>query len=107
MITNMQKKKARPKKPTHNRSEPHAEDANVNIVLRNGMMIGGDKGKKLEESEWVHKAPGKEVGSNLERATETFMEEKKSLTEAYTSRIQDNLSEKLTPPSLPPFWRLV
>jgi len=31
------------------RSEPHADDSNVNIVLRSGIMIGDDKGKQLKE----------------------------------------------------------
>jgi len=71
------------------RAEPREEDPNLNIMLRSGMMTGEDKGKKHEESEWVCKAIEKEVGFDLECTKETFMEEKKSFIEAYTSGNQD------------------
>lgn len=58
------------------RSEPCEEDPNVNILLQSGIMIGDDKDKRLEESNWVHKAPTKESEFDLEHAMETFMEDK-------------------------------
>jgi len=66
------------------RVEPREVDSNVNIVLWSGMKIGEDKGKQLEESEWVCKAPKKEVAFDLERAREMFMEAKKIFAEAST-----------------------
>lgn len=42
------------------RFEPHKEDPNVNMMLRSDMNTNDDKGKQLEESAWVHKAPTKE-----------------------------------------------
>jgi len=62
------------------------EDPNVNIVFRSGITTGDDKGKQLEESRWVCKAPEKETGFDLERVKETFMEAKKRFVEASTSR---------------------
>jgi len=67
------------------RSKPHEEDLNVNIMLRSGVATGDDKGKQTEGGTWVHKAPMKEAEFDLERAHETFMEAKKSFTEASTS----------------------
>ena len=67
------------------RAEPHEEDPNVNIVLRSGMNISEDKGKQAEEGEWVCKATEKEVGFDLERVKETFMEVRKSSVEASNS----------------------
>jgi len=65
----------------------------VNIVLRSGTTTSEDKGKHPEESELVCKALEREVGFDLERAKETFMEEKKSFVEASTSGSQDKLSK--------------
>lgn len=48
------------------RSEPRKEDLNVDIVLRSGITTRGDKGKQLEESVWVCKAPIKEPRFDLE-----------------------------------------
>lgn len=96
-----EEKRAQPQQATQNlqmmRDEPCEEDPNVNIMLRSRMTIGEDKGKHPEESEWVHKAPEKEVGFDLERARETFMEAKKSFAKASTSGIQDKLSEEFDP----------
>ena len=61
------------------RAEPCEEDPNVNIMLQSGMTIGEDKGKKLEESEWVHKAPEKEVGFDLELAKKSIHGSKEKL----------------------------
>lgn len=59
-----------PQQPPQNlqmmRAKTHKEYQNVNIVLRSRIMTGDDKGKHLEEDEWVHKALEKEVGFNLE-----------------------------------------
>ena len=55
------------------RSEPHEEDLNVNIVIRSGITTGDDKGKQLEESTWVQKAPMKEVEFDLEHGRETYL----------------------------------
>jgi len=72
------------------RDEPLEEDPIVNIVLQSGMTTGKDKGKWFEESEWVYKYLEKDVGFDLDHAKETFMEVKKSFTEASTSGSQDN-----------------
>ncbi len=56
--------------------------------------MGEDKGKRLEEGEWVRKAPKKEAGFDLECVKETFMEVKKSFTEASTSENQEKLAEE-------------
>lgn len=58
-------------------------------------MTGKDKGKQPKESEWVCKAPKKEVGFDLECMKETFMEAKKSFAEASTSGIQDKQSKEM------------
>lgn len=50
------------------RVEPREEYPKVNIMPRSGAMTGEHKGKQLEESEWVLKAPEKETGFDLERA---------------------------------------
>ena len=71
------------------RFEPCEEDPNVNIVLRSGIVIGDDKGKQLEESTWVRKSLTKEAEFDLERAWETFMEDKKSFADASTSGSKD------------------
>jgi len=71
------------------RSKPHYEDPNVNMMLRSGVTTREDKGKKLEEDTWVRKAPTKEPVFDLENARETFMEAKKSFTEASTLGSKD------------------
>jgi len=52
LLGKIHKKGAQPQQPTQNlqmmRAEPCDEDRNVNIMLRSGMMVGEDKGKKLE-----------------------------------------------------------
>ena len=53
------------------RSEPRKEEPNVNIMLRSGILIGDDKGKQPEESNWVRKAPTKEPKFDLEHAKDT------------------------------------
>jgi len=77
------------------RSEPREEDPNVNMMLRSGMKMGDDKGKKPEETRWVCKAPTKEPEFDLERAKETFMEAKKSFMEASTSGRKDQLEPRM------------
>lgn len=67
------------------RAKPCEEDANVNIMLRSGMMTSDDKVKQPKESEWVCKAPEKDVGFDLEHVREIFMEAKKRFAEASTS----------------------
>lgn len=61
------------------------------------MMTGDDKGKQPEEGGWVCKAPEKEVGFNLERAKETFMEGKKSFAEVSTSGSLNKLPNTSAP----------
>lgn len=85
------------------RDEPREQDPNVNIMLRSGMTTSEDKEKQLEESEWIHKAPEKEVGFDLEHAKDTFMEVKKSFVKASTSRSQDKLFEEVDPSMLTTF----
>ena len=85
------------------RSEPYEEDPNVNIVLRSGITIGDDKGKRPEESTWVHKAPTKELEFDLERAKETFMESKKSFADASTSGRKDRPELEIDPSMLMAF----
>ena len=58
-------------------------------------MMGEDKGKKPAEGEWVRRAPEKEIGFDLEHTKETFMEAKKSFTEASTSGSQDKLPKEV------------
>ena len=67
------------------------------------MTTGDDKGKQLEESAWVHKAPTKEPEFYLECTKETFMEAKKSFTEASTSGIKDKLEPEMDPSMLTTF----
>ena len=93
--------------PTQNlqmmRSEPREEDPNVNMMLRSDMTMGDDKGKQPKESAWVRKAPTKEPEFDLERAKETFMEAKKSFTEASTSGSKDQLEPGMDPSMLTTF----
>ena len=85
------------------RSELHKEDPNVNIVLRNGITIGDDKGKQPEDNTWVRKAPTKEAEFDLERARETFMEAKKSFAEVSTSRSKGKPDQEMDPSMLTTF----
>lgn len=73
------------------RSELREEDPNINMVLQSGITTGDDKGKQLEESTWVRKALTKEPKFDLEHAKDTFMEAKKSFTEASTSGTKDRV----------------
>ena len=52
---------------------------------------------------WVCKAPTKEPEFDLERAKETFMEAKKSFTEASTSGSEDQLELEMDPSMLTTF----
>lgn len=85
------------------RYEPCEEDPNVNMMLKSGMTTCNDKGKPLEESAWVHKAPTKEAEFDLEHMKETFMEAKKSFTEASTSGSKDQLEPGMDPSILTTF----
>ena len=84
-------------------SKLREEDPNVNIVLRSGITIGHDKGKRPEESTWVCKAPMKELEFYLERTKETFMEAKRSFVDASTSGSKDRLKPKMDPSILTAF----
>lgn len=90
--------------PTQNlqmmRTDSREEDPNVNMMLRSGMTMGNDKGKQPEESVWVRKAPTKEHEFDLECAKETFMEAKKSFTEASTLCSKDQLEPGMDPSML-------
>ena len=68
------------------------------MVLKNSMTTGDDK-----ESAWVHKAPTKEPEFDLERVKETFMEAKKSFTEASTLGSKDQLEQGMDPLMLTTF----
>jgi len=85
------------------RYAPCEEDPNVNIVLRSGIMIEDDKGKQPKESAWVRKAPTKEPESDLGHTKETFMEAKKSFTEASTSGSKDQPEPKMDPSMIATF----
>lgn len=93
--------------PTQNiqmmRYEPRKEDPNVNMVLKSSMTIGEDKGKQPEEDTWVRKAPIKEPEFDLEHEKETFMEAKKSFTEASTSGSKDQPEPGMDPYMLTTF----
>jgi len=67
------------------RSEPCEDGPNVNIVMRSSIGTKEDERKQLEVDGWVHKAADKEVGFDLGKVKETFMEENKSFVEASTS----------------------
>jgi len=66
-------------------------------------MIWDDKGKQPKESTWVRKAPMKEPKFDLERTKETFMEAKKSFTDASTSRGKYRLEPEMDPLMLTTF----
>lgn len=61
------------------------------------MTTGEDKGKHLEEGEWVHKVAKKEVGFDFEHAKETFMEANKNFVEASTLGSHDKQSKEMDP----------
>ena len=107
LIARIRDKGALPPPSTENlqmmRSEPCEEDPNVNIFLRSGITMGDDKGKQLEDSTWVHKAPVKEAEFDLERACEAFMEAKKSFIEASTSGSKDKPEPEMDPSMLTTF----
>ena len=84
-------------------SEPCAEEQNVNIVLRSGIMTRDDRGKQPEEIAWVHKAPTKEPEFDLECSKETFMEAKKSFVDGSTLGSKDELEPETDPSILTTF----
>jgi len=57
--------------------------------------MGDDKGKQPENNAWARKTPAKEVEFYLEHARETFMEAKKSFTEASTSGSRDKPNQEM------------
>ena len=67
------------------------------------MTTSDDKGKQSKESVWVCKAPINEPKFYLECAEETFMEAKKSFTEASTSGSKDQLESGMDPSMLTTF----
>ena len=67
------------------------------------MTTGNDKGKQPKESAWVCKAPTREPKFKLECVKETFMEAKKSFTEASTSGSKDQLEPGMYPSILTTF----
>jgi len=85
------------------RSELHEGDSNANIMLQSDIMTQDDKGKQPEESAWVHKAPTKEPEFDLEHAKDTFMEARKSFTEASTLGSKDQLELEMDPSMLTTF----
>jgi len=85
------------------RSKPREDNPNVNIVFQSEIMTGDGKGKHPKESTWVHKAPTKEVEFDLERARETYMEAKKSFTNASTSGSKDRSEPEMDPSMLTMF----
>jgi len=95
LIAEMQEKGVLPATPTQNvqmmKAKLHEEGTNVNMMLKSGATIGEDKGKQPEEDAWVRKAPTKQPELDLEHAKETFMEAKKSFTEASTSSSKDQM----------------
>lgn len=97
LLANISEKGVQPPQPMQNlhmmRVEPCEEDLKANIMLRSGTTIGEDKGKQPAEFEWVHGALEKETRFDLECAKETFMEAKKSFSEASTSGGQEKLAE--------------
>jgi len=82
------------------RFEPREEDPNVKMMLGSSMTMGEDKGKQPEESVWVRK---KEPKFDLECTKETFMEAKKSFTEASTLGSKDQLEPGMDPSILTTF----
>ena len=66
-------------------------------------MKGDDKGKQLEESTWVRKAPMKELEFDLKRAKDTFMGAKRSFADASTLGSKDRLEPEMDPSMLTTF----
>lgn len=85
------------------RAEPHEEASKVNTMLRSGITTREDKRKQLAKGVCVHKALEKETRFDLEHAKETFMEAKKSFTEASTSGSWEKLVEEMDPSMLTMF----
>lgn len=75
----------------------------MNIVLQSRMKTGDDKIKQRKESDWVHKAPEKEIVFYMECAKDTFMEAKNSFIEDSTLGSQDTLYEEVDPSMLTTF----
>ena len=75
-------------------SEPREYGPNVNIVMQSGIATKEDKEKQPKADGWVCKAVDKEVGLDLGKEKETFMEEKKSFMEAYTLGTQGTQTQK-------------
>lgn len=96
----MQEKKTQTHQTTQNiqmmRLEPRKEGPNVNIITWSGKTTKEDKGKQPEENVWVHKVVDKEAGFDVKKVKETFMEEKRSFTNAgaSTSRTQGTCTGK-------------
>ena len=65
--------------------------------------MGDDKGKQPEDSTWVRKASMKEENFDLEHTWETFMEAKKSFTDASTFGRNDKPEQKMDPSKLTSF----
>lgn len=63
-------------------AESYEEDESINITLRSRMMTGTNKSKQFEQEGWVWKVLEKEVDFDLDHTKETFMESRKSFTEA-------------------------
>lgn len=85
------------------RSETREEDPNVNMILRSGVTTWEDKENQHEEDTWVRKDPVKEPEFDLGCAKETFMEAKKSFTEASSSRSKDHPELEMDPSMLTTF----
>lgn len=75
----------------------------MNIVLRSGITIGYDKGKKPKVSTWVHKAPMKKPEFDLEHAKKTFMEAKKSFVDTSNLGSKDRPELRMDPSMLTMF----
>ena len=61
--------------------EPHEDNPSVNIEMRSGIATSKDnvEGKQLILDTWARKAGMKNVGFDLQREKETFMEARKRL----------------------------
>ncbi len=70
LLAKIHEKGAQPQQPSQNlqmmRAEPREEYPKVNNVLQSGAMTSEDKAKHPKEGEWVHKAPEKETGFDIE-----------------------------------------
>ena len=85
------------------RSEPCKEEPNVKMVLRSSVTIGEDEREHPKEDMWACKAPTKEPESNSKCMEETFIEAKKSFTEASTSGSKDQPELGMEPSMLTTF----